>query len=176
MLAAPGTPLLTIEDDRTYQLEAAVDESRISNVRIGQRTRIEIDAIGTALDGRVAEIVPASDPATRTYTVKLDFAEAPANHNHIRSGFFGKALFPDADREALLVPVSAVIQRGQLEGIYLVRNDVCVFRLVKTGKSDGDRLEILSGLDAGDRIVVTPAPGIVDGVKIIEAAQGGKNP
>jgi RND family efflux transporter MFP subunit len=175
MLAAPGTPLLAIEDDRTYQLEAAVDESRISNVRIGQTARIEIDALRAALDGRVAEIVPASDPTTRTYTVKLDLAPAgihPANT--LRSGFFGKALFPDANRKALLVPESAVIRKGQLDGVYLVQNDVCVFRLVKTGKRDGDRVEILSGLEAGARIVVAPGPGISDGAKIIEAAEGDK--
>jgi multidrug efflux pump subunit AcrA (membrane-fusion protein) len=171
MLAAPGTPLLAIEDDRTYQLEVAVDESRISNVRIGQMARLEIDALGAALDGRVVEIGPASDPATRTYTVKLDFTPAVSNkHGAIRSGFFGKALFPDADRKALLVPESAVIQRGQLFGVFLVQNDVCVFRLVKTGKHDGDRVEILAGLEAGARIVVTPGSGIFDGVKIIEAA------
>jgi multidrug resistance efflux pump len=94
MLASPGMPLVALEDDQTYELDVAVEESRAGTIAIGQSARIEIDALqGKHLKGRVREIVPASDPATRTYMVKLQII-SPAPHDRtLRSGFFGRAFF-----------------------------------------------------------------------------------
>jgi multidrug resistance efflux pump len=73
MLAAPGVPLLTIEDSSHYRLEAAVDESQLGKIHSGDQTKVRIDAIGdNELDGKVVEIVPAADPGSRSYTVKID--------------------------------------------------------------------------------------------------------
>ncbi len=168
MLATPGMPLLVIDDDSTYRLETTVEESRVASVLPGQSARVEIDALQAAIDARVSEIVPASDPATRTYTVKLDLALTPAIRRNLYSGFFGRALFRAGERQALVVPESALVRRGQLTGVYVVRDETATLRLVKTGKRHDAGIEILSGLNPGTRIVVAAPGDLSDGVRIID--------
>jgi multidrug efflux pump subunit AcrA (membrane-fusion protein) len=176
MLATPGTSLLTIEDDGQYELEVAVEESRTGRIGIGQTARIEIDALqDVALEGRVREIVPSSDPATRTYIVKLTLPTPPRDRV-LRSGFFGRAFFPDSERHALLVPEAAVIRRGQLEGVYIVENNVALLRLVKTGRQYDKSVEIISGLSPGARIITAPTAAIADGVRVVGDASPGTTP
>jgi multidrug efflux system membrane fusion protein len=177
MLAAPGTPLVAVEDDRTYELEVAVEESRAAKIAIGQRVRIEIDALEShGIDGRIREIVPSSDPATRTYTAKLQITTPLPRGRILRSGFFGRAFFPAGDRKALIISESALIRRGQLEGVYFVQHNVALFRLIKTGKRYGQGIEVISGLAPGARIVTAPTAEISDGVKIIDEQSSRNTP
>ena len=150
-MASPGAPLLTIEDDANYRLEAAVEESQTRAIRLQAPARVTIDALGgETIDGRVVEIVPTADPGSRSYTVKI---QLPARLG-VRTGMFGKARFAHGQRSALLVPASALVERGQLVGIYVVDGGgIARLRLVTLGKRDGDRQEILSGLNNGERIV-----------------------
>jgi RND family efflux transporter MFP subunit len=165
-------PLVTIEDDRSYELEVSVEESHAGTIGVGQAAHIEIDALQVApLEGVVREIVPSSDPATRTYTVKLQIKDL-ARYRSLRSGFFGRAFLSSGERKALVIPESALTHRGQLEGVYLVENDVALLRLVKTGKRYDHRIEIISGLAPGARIVTAPTTEISDGVKIIGEPPG----
>lgn len=169
VLATPGMPLLAIEDDRTYELEVSLEESRAAKIRIGQSVQVEIDALDKAtLNGRIREIIPSSDPATRTYTAKLQLTTSLPVNVVLRSGFFGRAIFPAGERQALVVPETALTHRGQLEGIYIVENDIALRRLVKTGKRYGPRVEIISGLSPGTRILPLPPPEVSDGTKIID--------
>jgi multidrug efflux pump subunit AcrA (membrane-fusion protein) len=172
MLANPGMPLLTLEDDATYQLQSAIEESRAGSVRTGENVSVQIDGLAQTVVGRVSEIVPASDPSTRTYTVKVDLSIPQELRGRFHSGFFGRAFIPAGNRQALLVPESAVVQRGQLTGVYVVQNNNALLRLVKTGKRYEQGLEVLSGLDAGVRIVSKPGPDISDGVSISETSGG----
>jgi RND family efflux transporter MFP subunit len=175
MLATPGAPMITIEDDSSYQLEAAVEESSLRGITLGQNVEIEVDALGARLQGRVSEIVPAGDSLSRTYTVKVAL-QPTAGKINLRSGFFARALFPAGERTALIVPAPAIVQRGQLTGVYLVQGDSAIFRLVKTGARIEQGIEIVSGLTAGARIVVAPGPEVSDGVKIIEAPRPESTP
>ena len=162
-LAMPGQPLLVLDDPRAYRLEAEVGESVIGRVRVGQRVPVTLDALGRTLDGRVAEIIPAADPASRTVTVKL---ELPADAD-LRSGLFGRARFPMGERQALTVPLSTLVERGQLTGVYVVDpQGVARFRLVTTGERRAGRAEILSGLAAGERIAGEGTDRLSDGVRV----------
>jgi membrane fusion protein, multidrug efflux system len=166
MQVSPGLPILTIEDTRTYQLEVAVEESRAGTIRLGQSVRVEIDAPGSAaIEGRVSEIAPSSDPGTRTYTVKLQLKQSP-DDRALRSGLFGRAIFTTGTGQALVVPQSALARHGQLEGVYIVADNVAIFRIVKTGKAYEQGIEILSGLTPGTRILTAPPSGISDGARI----------
>ncbi len=156
-LAAPGTPLLALDEER-YRLEAAVHESDLPRLRLGQRAAVTIDALGRPLEGPIVEIVPAADPLSRTFTVKVELPPVPG----LRSGLYGRAAFGVGTREALLVPRAAVTRQGQLESVYVVEGGVARLRLVRTGKVHTDRLEVLSGLAPGERVVVD-ARGVVDG-------------
>jgi multidrug efflux pump subunit AcrA (membrane-fusion protein) len=162
--ASPGVPLLSIEDNSQYRLEANVEESRSSLVRIGNRVNVQIDAVGRGdLMGTVAEILPVSDAASRSYIVKIDLPRDPA----FRSGLYGIARFPLAQKEAITVPQAAMAARGPLTGVYVVGDDrTAQFRIVTTGRSSEGMIEILSGVSEGDEIAVSNIDKLSDGSKV----------
>lgn len=162
--ATPGVPLLTIEDAAQYRLEAAIEESQIGKIHLKDRARVRIDAIGgDELEGVVAEILPAADPMSRSYTVKLDISSSQP----LRSGLYGTARFVRGQRQAISVPASAISQRGQLTGVFVVDGaNIARLRLIKTGKTFGDRVEVLSGLNEGERIAIDGIAKLTDGVKV----------
>lgn len=163
-LATPGAVLLRVEDGKEYRLEATVEESRVNQIHIGDRATVRLDAsAGGDLPASVVEIVPAADPASRSFTVKLDL---PAR-SFLRTGMYGKAQFPLGQREAVTLPYAAILERGQLTGVYVVgKDDVARFRLIKTGAQFGERLEILSGLHEGETVVVGGIEQVRDGTRI----------
>jgi RND family efflux transporter MFP subunit len=112
-LAAPGTPLMTIEREGAYRMEVSVEESRLPAMRLGQPVTISIDALGRTISGRISEIVPAVDAASRAFTVKVDLPPLA----QLRSGLYGRALFPLGSRQVIAVPEAAVEHRGQLASV-----------------------------------------------------------
>lgn len=158
MLAAPGMPIAVIERDGGYRLEAAVEENRLGKIRPGMSVEVILDAAGEPRQGRVEEIVPALDPGSRSFTVKIGVAGAL-----LRSGMFGRARFPMGEKKALLVPASAVVRKGQVEQVYVIDGGVARARLVTTGAAHGERLEVLTGLRAGDTVAAPAPPEIRDG-------------
>jgi RND family efflux transporter MFP subunit len=166
VLASPGMPLFTLEDTRNFRLEVTVDESDIHLVRESQVVRVSIDALGNLpLSGRVVQIVPAADPASRSFLVKIGL---PAD-TRLRSGLFGRADFPRGERAALLIPRSAIAERGQLEGVYVLdASKIAELRYVTVGKISGDAIEVLSGLQPGETIVAAPGNRELGGKRIVE--------
>ncbi len=168
-LATPGTPLLTLEREGNPRLEASIDESRLGMVRVGERVAVEIDGLNRTVTGRLAEVVPSVDAATRSFTAKVDLPALPG----LRSGMFGRAGFATGKRGALLVPQSAVLEHGQIQSVYVLKGETARLRLITLGERRGDQREVLSGLTAGEKIIVTPPPLLTDGsrVAIQEAAK-----
>lgn len=164
MLAAPGMPIFTVEDVRRYRLEAAVNETDLQYVRLGQEAAVTIDALGTQeLRGRVAQIVPAADAASRSFLVKI---ELPPDAR-LRSGLFGRTQFARGQRSTLLIPRTAVIERGQLQGVFVLdQNQIAGLRYVSLGKPSGSGVEVLAGLQAGERLVAEPGEADLNGKKI----------
>jgi RND family efflux transporter MFP subunit len=163
-LASPGMPLLTVEAAGRLRLEASVDESAIATVKLGAMVPITVDAVGLQeFTGKVVQIVPTADSASRTFIVKI---EMPANPV-LRSGLFGRARLARGQRESLLVPRTAVIDRGQLQGVYVLDKDkIAGLRYVTLGKAAGERVEVVSGLETGERIVAAPGPREIAGKRI----------
>lgn len=162
--ATPGAPLLTIEDISHYRLEATVEESQIGKIKLKDPARVRIDAIGGEdLNGTVVEISPAGDSMSRSYIVKIEMASPPP----LRSGLYGTARFTSGQRQAMTIPASAIAQRGQLTGVFVVGDaNIARLRLIKTGKASGDRVEVLSGLNEGERIVVDGVAKVNDGSRV----------
>ena len=158
-LAAPGKPLIAIEDPSALQLEADVPQAIASHVQRDARLAVRVDGVSGELTGTVSEIAPAADSVSRTFRVKVDFSDQPG----LSSGQFARLLVPVGESNSLRVPVSAVVQRGQLEIVFAVANQHAQLHLVKTGKPFGDETEILSGLHAGDAVVVEGAAQLTDG-------------
>jgi len=161
-LAMPGAPLLTIEREGTYRLEALVDESRLGAVRIGQAVPVKLDGAERILNGRISEIVPEVDAAARAGTVKIDLPAAV----ELRSGIFARALFGGASRSAISVPLAAITERGQLQSVLVAENGRAHTRLVTLGARLGDGVEVLSGLNDGELLIVSAPQTVTDGAPV----------
>jgi multidrug efflux system membrane fusion protein len=160
ILAAPGVPLLTIEREGSYRLEVAVEESRLATIRPGQT--VSITLLDRTENARVSEIVPAVDAASRTYIVKIDLPPIP----NLRAGVFGRACFPLAARQVVSIPAEALIERGQLQQVFVIEDAQARLRMITAGRRAGSRVEVLSGLTAGEKIVAPVPAGLTDGARV----------
>jgi multidrug efflux pump subunit AcrA (membrane-fusion protein) len=162
-LATPGTPLLTLEDSRRYWLEVVVPESQAAGIRGGQSLSVQIEAAGISSVATVSEIVPTADATTRTTLVRLDLPASP----RLRSGLFGRAWVPAGRWQAIRVAREAIVERGQLQGVYVVgQDDIARFRLIRTGKVRQGAVEVLSGLTGGEYVVLAGTDRVTDGARI----------
>ncbi|MGA3260183.1 MAG: efflux RND transporter periplasmic adaptor subunit [Bryobacteraceae bacterium] len=161
-LAVPGAPLLTIEREGAYRFEASVEEDHLAAIRVGQPVSVTLDTIDRTFDARVSEIVPAVDAASRAYTVKIDLPVLTA----LRSGVFGRARFQLASRSLLAIPAGAVIERGQLQSVLVADSGVARTRLITVGQKLKDRVEVLSGLSAGETVIFPVPQDLADGASV----------
>jgi len=166
-LATTGAPLLTIERQDGFRLEAAVDESKLASIRAGQSVHYALDLPQCAGESRVAEVVPAVDPASRSYIAKIDLPACAG----LRSGMFGRAFFQLGSRKTVAVASAAVTERGQLQSVFIADGDSAHARLITTGERAGDAVEILSGLNPGERLITPAPPGLADGSRIAAVAE-----
>lgn len=158
-MAVPGMPLFTIEDTSGYRIEANLDEKYAETVRKGGVAQITIDSPQRGITGTVTEVVPSVDPATRTFLVKI-----AVSGEGLRNGSYCRVSIPAGRKEKLLVREKAIVRRGQLTGFYTVDSgSVITYRLVRTGRSYGDRVEVLSGLNPGEKVIVDGVEKAVDG-------------
>jgi len=161
-LALPGAPLFTIEREGAYRLEASVEESRLAAIRMGQPVSVTFDGVDGMIDARVSEIIPAVDAASRAYIVKIDLPALPT----LRSGVFGRARFQVGSRSLLAIPAGAVTERGQLQSVFVMDNGVARTRLITTGQKVNDRVEVLSGLSAGEKVICPVSRDLAEGAKV----------
>lgn len=155
--AAPGKPLMTIYDPTAFRLEAAIPEAFSSDVSIGREMKVRLDALDKTVVGEVSEIVPQTETASRSFLVKVHVPEDP----RLVEGMFGRLLVPARERVRFCVAQTAVREIGQLRFVSVVRKDGSLDRRqVTLGEhSEMGRVEVLSGLDAGERVVLYgPAP------------------
>lgn len=158
-MAMPGMPILTVEDNSYFRIEANVDERLSGKLKTGMSVDVIIESLGQETKGRISEIVPFVDPMSRTFLIKVDL-KIPS----LKTGIYGKVLIPEGKKEAILVPQKAVVEKGQLVGIYVVDSQgVITYRLIKTGKKYGEKIEVLSGLSSGEKIIIDGIEKAVDG-------------
>jgi len=163
-MASPGLPILTVEDVSRYRLEASVNENDLRYIHLAQQVPVSIDSLpNVAMTGRVVQIVPAADAASRSFVVKLELNGNKA----LRSGLFGHAQFSRGQRSALLIPQTAVVNRGQLQAAYVLdQGGIANLRYVTLGHSSASQVEILAGVQAGERVVAQPAELDLSGKRI----------
>jgi multidrug efflux pump subunit AcrA (membrane-fusion protein) len=157
--AAPGMPLLTVESESAYRVEATAPEGLAVNVG----DEAEIETGGGSYRARVSQVVPSLDPRIRSALVKIELPrDAP-----VRSGAFARVSFTIGQRRAIAVPRQAVSRHGDVATIFVVDEDnVARVRVVTTGDQRGQSIEVLSGLDEGERIVTDIPAGMRDGVRL----------
>ena len=162
-LAAPGRPLMKLESNGRTRLDVFVQADAVAGLVPGQGVSVEVPSLGERrFRGTVGEIVPAADPATRSFLVKVVMEEDPA----LRAGLFGRASFGSGMRTALRVPRTLVRERGGLTGVLVAEDGRAMFRLVTTGRPDGDSVEVLAGLSEGDLLIIGAPATLQAGVPV----------
>lgn len=148
-LAWPGRPLLVVLDPRSLRLEAHVREGLIARVAKGDKLGVEVPAAAAKVEGTVAEILPAADPQSRTFRVRVDIAAAPG----VYPGMFGRLRIPLGERRIVRIPAAAVRRVGQLETVLVKDGAIWARRHITTGVTlPGGQVEVLSGLVGGEEI------------------------
>lgn len=172
-LASSGQTLLKMEDPNRLRLEAMVAENDLKAIALGHQIVVIIDALpGESLLGTVSRILPAGDPQTHTFTVKVDLPPTPG----LRTGMFGRLQLDKGVSRTIVLPSSAVIERGELTSVFVVDPDhVARLRWVRVGRRFNQQTEILSGINEGERVMIDASRGS-DGaiVQISETAAGPK--
>lgn len=165
--ASPGVPLIEIEGADAFQVEAGIPDSIAGALSVGTPVEVAIASANTAFNAPLAELSSAADVNVHTVTAKFTVPAGVA----VRSGQFARVQVPGAPVRVLLAPAAAVTASGQMECVFVVgEGNRAVLRLVKTGAARGDRVEILSGLDDGERVVLAPPAGLREG-QPLEARQ-----
>ena len=148
--ATPGQPLLTIYDPTRLRMEANVGESYTDKLRIGQKTSVFIEALSDQRPGVVDEIVPAADPASRSFLVKIHVEDTRG----LYPGMYARMSVPLGIDQRIELPVGAIREVGQLMLVEVVRDGQVVRRAIRLGGRDKERVEVLSGLNAGERVLI----------------------
>ncbi len=161
-LATPGAALLVFESTQDLRAEGAVPESAASQLRLGDSLPVRLEGSDVPVPARIEELAPSVDPESHTVFVKAALDPSTG----ARSGQFARFLIPLATSRSFYVPVSSIVPFGQMERIFVVAENRAQLRLVKTGRVDGNRIEILSGLSPGESVVTAPPPALRDGQRV----------
>ena len=168
-LASPGKPVLVLENPARLQVQTNVARDVYSLLKVGSNVVIQADGQGGDIAGKVANLVPAADPVTHSYLVKIDL---PQGHG-LRSGSFVQVAFPLGAREGIRVPGSAVLERAGITGVFVVdAQGVAQYRMVRTGTATGGKVEIQAGLNPGERVVTSSSTGLQNGDKVVNRGNG----
>ena len=157
--ATPGSPLLQLESETQLQVITHIPESLILEISIGDSLPVYIPAADLEIIGIVEEIAPTADTRSRTAPVKLTIP----SESKIRSGQFARVNLPGTRGTAVLLPETALHPIGQMERVFIVKDQAAQLRLVKTGLRLGSKIEILSGIEPGEQVVVSANTKLQDG-------------
>lgn len=166
-LATPDAPLLRIDDTRRFRLEVVVDQSRLSSITAGATVEVVLDGedsegMPPPLNGTVSDISRTIDAGSHSFLVKVDLPAKAA----MRSGMFARARFAAGSQELLTIPAGAIVPQGHLATVFVVSSDQRArMRVVDTGVRGPDWVEVLAGISAGERVVLSPI-GIRDGAPV----------
>lgn len=174
-MANPGMPLLTVEQNTQLQISATVSESDISLLKKGQKAQVEVKAIGKSLECLVSEISPSSQFTGGQYQIKLSIPDK--EKKGLYAGMYVNVFIPVSRPEAaytatsnsVLVPTASLVHNDQLTGLYTVSsNYTALLRWVRTGKTFGDKTEILSGLAQNEKFIERAEGKLYNGVPVTE--------
>lgn len=158
-MALPGIWAVVVEDNSSFLVECYVDGVLSSQIQTGLEVIVDVDGIGHALQGKVQEIVPSVDTASRSFLIKVLITDPV-----LKSGLYCKVRFPIGIRKLISVPQESLVEKGQLLGVYILDGEKRFwYRMVRTGEVKNGQVEIVSGLQVGDYVVVKGAESVMDG-------------
>ena len=170
-IANPGMPILTIEQNETFQVSASIAESDISNIHLGDIANIQIKSTGKLFDGKIIQINPSSQFTGGQYMVKLSVPETAKKD--IYAGMFASISIPvknilQVNSDVALVPLTAIINRDELTGIYTVGvNNTALLRWIRLGKTYGDKVEVISGISKDEKFIRSSESKLYNGAPVV---------
>jgi RND family efflux transporter MFP subunit len=175
-IASPGMPILTVEQNGIFQVSASIAESDITNIHLGDVANMQIKSTGKLFDGKIVQISPSSQFTAGQYVVKISISETAKKE--IYAGMFASVSIPVKDIQQVrndvpLVPLSAVINRDELTGIYTVSaNNTALLRWIRLGKTYGDRVEVISGLSKDEKFIRSSEGKLYNGAPLAVKGTG----
>ncbi len=161
----PGVPVITVEDTSSFIIETYLEEKLLGKIVPGMKARVLLGADDVVVNGLVSETVPSVDSASRSFLVKIALQAQPGLH----SGLYGKVQLASGERLALEVPFAAVVNKGELSGVYVLGEDKRIrYRMVRLGNRQDGQVEIIAGLKAGEKVVVKGVETAADGAVPLE--------
>ncbi|WP_456427275.1 efflux RND transporter periplasmic adaptor subunit [Rhodocaloribacter sp.] len=164
-LAAPGAPLLVVEDTRRLKVVAQAPERDVDRLAVGDTVDVEVGAPGDRTTrGVISRINPSAHPTSRRFDVHVRML---GDTSAFKSGMYARVVVRQGTRAVIAVPEAALLHRGQLTGLFTVDpENRALLRWVRTGKRLGDKVEVLSGLREGEVYVAASEGRLADGQKV----------
>jgi RND family efflux transporter MFP subunit len=168
-MANPGVPILIIEKSGSYLVKAFVSENEVGNLSVGTNAMVTIKSTGKKILAKVIEISPSSQFSGGQFQIKLD-ASVLENKGLYSGMYVNVSVYSktDSGTESLFVPVSALVHKDQLSGLYTISDDqTAQLRWLKVGKTVGDEVEILSGLNQHEKFIAETDGRLYSGVSVV---------
>lgn len=164
----PGTPLLELEGEGGLEAVASVEGAVQQKLRVGQKVTVAVDGVTDPVTAVIRTLGPSADPSTHRFTLRADI---PKGNAAVRAGLFARVLLPLAGAEHLiLVPSGAILRRGGLTGVYVIKDGHAWLRWIAPGEPIGDSLEVRAGLNDKERVALEPQR-LHDGALVSEGRQ-----
>ena len=166
-MANPGQLLISVENPEGFEVIAMVPETEISQIKNATRVQVMVKSLKEKISGVVTEISTSARNTGGQYLVKIDL---DASETPILSGMFATVVFPvekKVNAQMVLIPKSAIVDRGQLSGVYTVsQSQTAILRWLRLGRTFGDQVEVLSGLNPNETYIVSAEGKLYNGVKV----------
>ncbi len=165
-LAAPGMPIITIENPDKLEILVEVPEEKASKIKVSSTAKLFKSNSDDYIESKIVAVVPTADLYTKTSTIKIEVPKG-----EFKAGQFVTVRFDDLSKEFISVPKEALVKEGQLELLFVRNSDKTVsLRIVKSGRSEGKEIQILSGVNEKEEVVVSPPQQLKEG-DIVEVSQ-----
>ncbi len=165
-LTAPGQTILDIERNQNFQIDFSIPESSVNSISLNDTIGVRVPVLGNdVFMASISNLNRSGNQRNRQFEVE---AKLITDIEELRSGLYADVLIEqNSGDEGLFISRNALIERGQLKGVYVVNSDnKILLRWIRTGKNVGDDIEVLSGLSEGEMIVSKPTPTLKDGLII----------
>ena len=166
-MANPGVALLSIENPTQWKVSARIPESNISHLKLNDLVNVKFNALNDIeIDGIISEINPSSTNTGNQFEAKI-LLNDNTHSSSLYSGMYANISYKNGTQPLVLIPKSALVKRGQLTGIYAVsQNGSSLLRWIRTGKTYGNSVEVLSGLSNGEKYIQSYDGKLVDGTLV----------
>ncbi len=175
-MVMPGGPVITLVDISRVVVECSVPEGEVNRIKTGEKIKIRVPAAAAEpFEGEITSIAPAADPVSKSFPVKIQIANS---EQLLKPGMFAEVeLATEAFNDVLILPKEAVVDKGDMQIVYVVRDGRAYEAKVRTGASDLNSVVIVEGVQAGDQVVAVGQNTVKDqtAVEIVPGATAAVN-